>query len=228
MKRRFVAHAVGCAMLVGAGGASAEDLGAGLSIHTDVAFTSNYVFRGLSLNDEEPAVQAGHEMAHDSGLYAGLWGSTGAVAEGFGVEINAYAGYAFELTPELLADVGVYHYHFPEDTDVDFTEVYAGLIQQFGRVEGDLYVHFSDEYEGVLNDDESSVYAETNWTVTLDGGFYGLVRAGYLDIDVDAREGYDWGVGAGYQYGSLDLNVLVVDQEEASDTQVAVTLSRAF
>ena len=220
-------------LAIGASGTSgAEALNGGFSVYSDVAFTSNYVFRGVTENDEEPAVQGTIEFGHDSGFYAGVWGSSGAAESGFGIELGPYVGYGFAITPELDGDVGVYHYHFSEDTDDDFTEVYAGLARDFGVVEGDLYVHFSNDYLGdaVSTSSENSVYVETHWTAPLGAGFYAMARAGYLDVDFDEADldGYEWGVGAGYGYETLDLNVLVVDQEEASDTQVAVTLSRAF
>lgn len=217
--------AAGSALFLAGGAAHAEDLGGGISVSSEVAFTSNYIYRGFTENDEEPAIQGSLDFAHESGLYLGAWGTSGAVDAGFGVEIDVYGGYTFAVTDGVWGDVGFLHYNYPEDSDINTNELYAGVGTAFGDVEADLYVFGSDDYVGT---DESSVYVETNWMAPIAAGFYGVARAGYLDIDVDGFEGYDWGVGAGYEYRSLDLNVLVVDQEEQDDTQVAVTLGRAF
>ncbi len=47
------------------------------------AVTTDYRFRGLTQTQNDPAVQAGFTLAHDSGfLYLGLWGSNVDFGEG--------------------------------------------------------------------------------------------------------------------------------------------------
>ena len=41
-----------------------------------LTLTSDYLFRGITQTDEKPALQGGLEWAHDSGVYAGAWGSS--------------------------------------------------------------------------------------------------------------------------------------------------------
>ena len=41
----------------------------------NVGFFSQYIFRGLTQTDREPALQGGFDYAHSSGLYAGTWAS---------------------------------------------------------------------------------------------------------------------------------------------------------
>ena len=47
----------------------------GFSFSGSAAVTTDYRFRGLTQTQNDPAVQAGFTLAHDSGLYLGLWGS---------------------------------------------------------------------------------------------------------------------------------------------------------
>ena len=84
--------------------------------------TSDYVFRGLSLNDVDPAFQASVDVEYGI-WYAGLWGT---MADGVGyepVELNLYTGIKPVLGP-LTFDFGVIYYFFPwadhslGDTDV--------------------------------------------------------------------------------------------------------------
>ena len=53
-----VAVAAG-ATLMGAGAANAE-------VSANVSFTTDYIFRGVSLSDENPAIQGGFDWSNDS------------------------------------------------------------------------------------------------------------------------------------------------------------------
>lgn len=50
-------------------------------VSTDVALTSDYVWRGVSQTDQNPALQAGAEYAQAIGVYVGVWGSNVDFAE---------------------------------------------------------------------------------------------------------------------------------------------------
>src|SRR5690554_4324388 len=52
-----------------AGNASAEVSGS-------VTVVSDYLFRGVTQTNENPALQGGVTWNHDSGFYAGAWGSS--------------------------------------------------------------------------------------------------------------------------------------------------------
>ena len=46
-----------------------------ITISGSATLTSDYRFRGVSQSDEGMAVQGGFTISHESGLYAGTWGS---------------------------------------------------------------------------------------------------------------------------------------------------------
>ncbi|MFR0657359.1 TorF family putative porin, partial [Pantoea sp. SIMBA_079] len=58
-----------CLGLLSAGAAHAEVSGS-------ITLTSDYLFRGITQTDGEPALQGGLEWAGDSGFYVGAWGSS--------------------------------------------------------------------------------------------------------------------------------------------------------
>ena len=66
------------------------------SVTGGVTLASQYRFRGISLSDEDVAIQGTINVAHESGLYAGVWSSS---TDGFGelggsnVEVDLYGGY---------------------------------------------------------------------------------------------------------------------------------------
>lgn len=88
--------------------------------------TSDYIFRGLSFNGEDPAVQASIDGSYGI-FYAGLWGS---MLDGDGdVELDWYAGIKPELGP-VTFDFGIVYYTYfwaADPGDLDYIELKAGL-----------------------------------------------------------------------------------------------------
>src|SRR5215218_7692892 len=66
----------------------------------NVGLFSQYIFRGLTQTDREPALQGGFDYAHSSGFYAGTWASNiswlrdaGAYRSGGSLEWDFYGGW---------------------------------------------------------------------------------------------------------------------------------------
>ena len=104
----------------------------------NIGGTSDYVFRGVSQSDEEPAFQAGVDVTWGL-LYVGVWGS--GVDRSFvgnaSAEVDVYAG----VTPSAGIfdfDLGAIYYGYPgysktnpingsRGVDVDYWELKAGV-----------------------------------------------------------------------------------------------------
>src|SRR3546814_2489426 len=56
--------------------AAAAEFGNGFGVAGGVSLVSDFRFRGISLSDEDVAVQGTITFAHDGGLYAGTWASS--------------------------------------------------------------------------------------------------------------------------------------------------------
>ncbi|MEL6414140.1 MAG: TorF family putative porin, partial [Pseudomonadota bacterium] len=91
----------------------------------NVALTTDYVWRGVSQNSENPAVQGGFDYANGA-FYAGTWASIVDFG-GANMELDLYGGFAGETEGGLSWDVGVIGYVYPDADDLDFLEVYGGL-----------------------------------------------------------------------------------------------------
>lgn len=84
----------------------------------NAGFTTDYIFRGISQNVGQPAVQGGIDYAHSSGLYAGVWGSnigwiTGAGATGnASMELDTYFGFRNSFVEDFTYDVGFIRYNY--------------------------------------------------------------------------------------------------------------------
>ena len=98
-----------------------------------VTLTTEYIYRGQSKSDRNPALQAGIDYEHDSGFFGGAWASTVDLPNPTGrrdAELNVYAGYHFESESPVSASVSLVHYTYPGQTtsfSYDYTEVLATL-----------------------------------------------------------------------------------------------------
>ena len=72
------------------------------STSATVGLFSDYLFRGISFTDEDPAIQGSFDYAHASGLYAGVWASNLSTADDSSIEIDGYVGYG-----NVFGDTGV-------------------------------------------------------------------------------------------------------------------------
>lgn len=132
-------------------GLTAAALGSGLaqaqqppaSPHTytgNVGFYSQYIFRGLTQTNGEPALQGGFDYAHASGFYVGTWGSNiswlqdgGSYRAGGSLELDIYGGLKGSIArTDLGYDVGLLYYWYPGDvtpglSKADTLEVYGAL-----------------------------------------------------------------------------------------------------
>jgi uncharacterized protein (TIGR02001 family) len=137
----------------------AEEAAAAPTAHTfsgNAGLFSDYRFRAISQTYNEPAIQGGFDYAHSSGLYAGTWASNvsgNLYVNGASMEWDFYGGYKFELVEDLLIDLGIYEYYYPDahyndpkKTDYDNTELYIGASWQWLSVK---YWHAVTDYFGV-------------------------------------------------------------------------------
>ena len=79
-------------------------------IEGNITLTSDYVFRGVSQTDENPAVQGGFDVSGDL-LYAGVWGSNANYGDASG-EFDVYVGLTKDLG-SMSVDIGAVHYDYP-------------------------------------------------------------------------------------------------------------------
>lgn len=102
-----------------------------------VTLASDYRFRGVSQSDQDIAVQGGVTVAHESGLYGGLWGSNLAGWGTFGgsnTELDLIAGFRTAVATGSL-DVGLTWYMYPGGASkTDFAEPYVKLSGTVGPV----------------------------------------------------------------------------------------------
>ena len=216
------------------------DDGLGLTITGTAGLVSDYRFRGFSQTSEDPAVQAGITVTHDSGLYVGTWGSS--ISFAGNAEIDLFAGYSREITPGLTLDVGLLYYLYPDKgsaVNTDFFEPYVNLIGAVGPATVKVGVNYAWDQSAL--GDESAVYFHIEPSIAIPNTPLGLnAHLGYAKSDafpggVDG-EVWDYSVGATLTYKSLTFGVSYVDTDEpkaaaevvGSDAAVVFSLTAAF
>jgi uncharacterized protein (TIGR02001 family) len=100
-----------------------------LTVAYNVGLYSQYIFRGLTQTDRDPAVQGGVDLTHSSGFYLGAWGTniswlrdnylTGGptYSSGGRVELDLYGGYRYTFGSGVGIDLGALQYLYPGSRD---------------------------------------------------------------------------------------------------------------
>ena len=157
------------------------------------ALTTDYVWRGSTQTQGDPAVQASFKVASDAGFYASVWGSNVEFAPEVEAssEFDFTVGWGKALGDDWAVDVSVLHYRYPGTTvDLDWTEL-NGTVTWQGNYWASLGV--SDE---ALGADAAGTYALVGAKFPLNDRlrFEASVAHYFLDDAVFAEDGYTHGL----------------------------------
>ena len=220
----------------------------------NVALTSDYVFRGVSQTNEEPALQGGIEYAHDSGFYAGAWGSgiswlsdiPGDISSS--VELDGYLGYRGSAGDLFAYDLGVLTYwypgHFPDGfSRADTTELYVGgtlspvenlsLGLKYSHALTELFGYVDSEGSGYLDASINWIFAD-GWTLTLHGGKQWIEENEafeYTDWRLGLTKAFENGFSVAAAYTDTDAEQALYTNafgNEIADGRFALTLAKSF
>jgi uncharacterized protein (TIGR02001 family) len=136
-----------------------------------VAIASQYQWRGYNLSLGEAVVSGSLDWASESGIYAGIWGSSG--DGGLGQEYDLYLGYGGEFNG-FGVDIAYVDYNYPVTAGAaDFEEAILGLS----------YMDFGFTWAEGLGDTDSSYYA-LSYGVGAVGFTYGMFQDLGSHVDV--------------------------------------------
>lgn len=230
--RKIAVVTVLSAGLLTAGSASAEVSGS-------VAVVSDYLFRGVTQTSEKPALQGGVTWTHDSGFYAGGWGSSISWLSDADpdvssqVELDVFAGYGGKFgQSEFGYDVGLNYYGYPGDypagfNDPDTLELYFGLSWKFLSAR---YWYATTDLFGIPGSDGSTNLDlgagrefAPGWKGTLGWGkqwVKGVPDADYTFWKLGVDKSFESGFGIGVAYQDNDLS--------GFDDAFVLSLSKSF
>jgi uncharacterized protein (TIGR02001 family) len=185
------------------------------STSANVALSSEYVFRGITQTDSDPAISGGFDLNHSSGAYAGVWASNvdfGDDSSDAEIEIDYYAGFASDIGDSGFSyDVGALYYDYPgaSDLSLDFTEVYGSLSYSF-LTAGVAYTIDADD-----KDYEDSVYYSLD--AAHDIGMFSLAAGvGYYDYD-NGDDYTNYHVGVSTELAGLGVDLTYTDTNSKAD-----------
>lgn len=171
-----------------------------------LALTNDYLFRGLSQTNQKPALQGGVEYAHDSGVYAGVWGSniswlsdysSAALPISSSVELDGYLGWRGDVGNGLKLDAGVYTYYYPGDYPAGFVRPYTTEVY-LGASWGPASLKYSHALTNLFGfaDSDGSGYLDASVNVEFSPGWTFNAHAGHQRVKGTSAASYsDWRVG---------------------------------
>jgi uncharacterized protein (TIGR02001 family) len=217
MKTRFAMAGAAGALLAASVGSMNLALAEGPhSVSANIGVVSNYMWRGQTQTQDDPAVQGGLDYAHESGFSAGTWVSNvdfGGDSDDF--ELDLYAGYDFSISEDISVGVSGIYYAYPsDDFDGDFAELGISGGYKWFSLGIQYTVWADDDVEGL----EDSVYYYGGAEFELPYGLGLGLRLGYYDYDDGAVDDpVNWGVslskGAG-DFGTFSLNYDQLDSDD--------------
>ena len=214
-KQLIVAAAVASALAAGISSAAEEPK----SDHTltgNVGLFSQYIFRGLTQTDRDPAIQGGFDYSHASGFYLGTWASNiswlrdfGSYTNGGSMEWDFYGGYKGTFgKSDFGFDVGLLYYWYPGDAapgleKANTLEVYGALSWKFLSAK---YSYSLDDKTFGVTDSSGTWYLDLSVDFPVTDKFniqahWGKqkFKGNTLGVSNDSFASYeDWKIGVSY------------------------------
>ena len=164
----------------------------------NVAYTSNYLSRGLTQSNDHFSLQGGFDYAHESGFYLGTWAagveyrgtSTGALPAAF-QEIDGYGGFKGKISPDSTYDIGLIRYAYPganSSLNYDFNEVYASLGYRVGDLGLGVGVKYSNNYWGGSG---NATYTHASADYKLDAKWSISAHVGHQSVEDSDAWGHE-------------------------------------
>ena len=157
-------------------------------VSANVAFASDYIWRGMTQTGSDPALSGGFDFESESGFYAGIWGSNVSFSEGAGSELDTYFGYGFSLG-EVGIDVSYVDFGYAGDSGLDFQEIGVALSY------GDFGVGYYAGQDGAPD------YMDLSYSM-------GDFSVSYGDYDT---YGTNFALGYGFACGEYDCGLTYSD-----------------
>lgn len=215
-----------------------------LSVSGSIGATSDFVFRGLSYTQGDPALQASLDLDTPYGLYVGTFASTTNPNPGYGpdIEVDLWAGYHRELNRWLAADLRYTHYSYVDDprvVDYDRDELTATV-----SVRGIFFLaaSYSPNTDAIAatpgwqEGDTGALEISARHQLTPRWSLSGGVGRYFLDEVYEADYDY-WGLTLSGDFTPLEVHIALIGADSTAerifgsriaDERIAVTALYRF
>ncbi len=234
-------------LMVAASAAVAAEGGPSIpgELSANVAFATDYRFRGISQTGKNPAIQGGLDYSVDVadgvGVYIGAWGSSVDFNDGdqAQVEIDYYGGVTFEIKG-VGVDIGLIYYTYPgASSTLNYDYVEGKIELSYSPIESltlGIGYNYSPDYFGSSGDFHYP-HASVEFTPDLGLPLPITLSAtyGYNSIDSAAAFGApsysDWSVGIATTYKIVELKLQYIDNDlsgSVGNPTAVFTVSASF
>ena len=209
--------------------AAEEEADGPITISGGIGVVSDYRFRGVSLSDKDFAVQPTLTVSHESGFYAGIWGSNITPNTGSDIEIDYYAGFAGG--DAVTYDIGATYYSYPGVANISYLELIGKLGTTVGPVTVGGIVGYVPSQDATGNTD--NIYVGTNASFGIPGTPVTLVGSVGFEDGAFGNNKVDWTLGANTEIQGFTLGVMYVDTNRRStyvpgDSRAGVIFSVSY
>lgn len=200
--------------------AMAEEAASPHTFTANVGFVSDYRYRGISQTEKKAALQGGFDYSHESGLYAGTWGSNVSWYDNLypsasnSLEWDFYGGYKGTAGP-ISYDIGLLQYYYPGanvSTDgvasPNTLEGYVGLGWEF------LTFKYSYSFSNLFGtvDSKGSEYYDLTASYDVYDGYIVGAHVGRQHVAHNSPFSYnDWKIGVTKEVLGVNVGLNYVD-----------------
>ncbi len=208
--------------LVATAGAAQADVTASIGL------VSDYDFRGWSQTGEDPAIQGSIDYAHESGWYAGIWGSNvNDFSDGgtntASTEVDFYTGFKGKAG-DIGYDAGIVYYTYAGATDLNYAEIYGKV--SYSIFSGAVFYSndFGGKFPGGSSDDAFYVSGDVGipagpLTIGLHAGYSqgdGIETSYFAGTGKDSYA--DYAAGVSYTANNITLGLKWIARDAPSVT----------
>jgi uncharacterized protein (TIGR02001 family) len=191
------------------------------TISGNVALVSDYRFRGVSLSDEDAAIQGGISLNTAPGFFIGTWASSIETFNGAETELDLYAGYGFTLKGFDIT-AGVTAFLFPGGQNTDYVEPYVSVGRSFGAFSTTFGAAYAPDQSNIGNNDNIDIYNSSSLALG-DTPFSINGTLGYEDGAFGDNK-VDWSLGLSGSWKGLSFSAAYVDTSKAGTTTDATVV----
>ncbi len=199
-----------------------------------VTVVSDYEFRGVSLADTDPALQASLDYEFANGIAIGAWASNLDYGDEYdgSFELDFYAFYTGEISETASWSAGLTAYTYPDSSARPATPTQSARLKIEPYLEGYVDITlgsfhaaqwYADDYSGL---GVSAQYTELNYTHELPRSFSVAAHLGYSwgdywkDDTMGGGELFDYSLGVTYESGNFTLGAKVTGTDASGDRKI--------
>lgn len=205
-----------------------------------VTLTTDYVRRGVTQSEGDPALQIGAEVNFENGLFLGAWGSTVDIynhwaASQRDVEVNYYAGYIVDTSSSWQFSIGAVAYSYPGQSGLvkyDYEEYSLGA-----NFEDRIWLEISYSPD-LYNFDRSSTNVDVFtdwpinrvWSVGAGAGFYdtsNLTGSSYYYWQLGITASLRW-IDLDLRFHDTDRWIPIISTPDRAKSRFVLTVQYPF